>query len=77
MVYVTESEDNNMHGRSRNYRFPEELLDEYEAWCLRHGVLVTDGPVLGIWMLMSITDSNEVADLKVAFKDRRPHKPKF
>jgi len=66
-----------MHGISRNYRVPEELLEPYEAWCLRHGVLVTDGPVLGIWMLMGITDSNEVAKLKTAFYERRPLKPEF
>ena len=66
-----------MHGISRNYRFPEELLEQYEDWCAKHGVLVTDGPVLGIWILMSITDSNEVTDLREAFQERRPLKPNF
>ena len=66
-----------MHGISRNYRFPEELLEQYEDWCARHGVLVTDGPVLGIWILMRITDSNEVTDLRTAFQERRPLKPNF
>lgn len=47
-----------MYGISRNYRVPEDLLEPYEAWCLRHGVLVTDGPVLGIWMLMGITSQS-------------------
>jgi len=66
-----------MHGRSRNYRVPEDMLDQYEQWCLRHGVLVTEGPVYGIWLLMGITDSNDVAELKTAFYERRLLKPKF
>lgn len=66
-----------MHGISRNYRIPEELLGKYEAWCLRHGVQVTDGPVFAIWLMMGITDSNEVAELKTAFYEKRPLKPKF